>query len=567
MSTMTYDTFAGHVLDPESVKLLPQIFCISSQSVVLGTVDPKGKDPVHVGMADPNNLSTIDTISRKFGGRRIIPLKLNPHEVTHALNLAYGMTSPHGSSPQDIVRPQGDNGAGLLSLEMPPDSEVESEMNEATRVRIAQTPETDRRLDELEPVTYVDEGKSTIVTIVNNLLLDAIRKNATDIHIENERRDVAVRFKLDGLLYKVKTPIHKDNVEEVINRLKIMSDLDISEKRGPQDGRVLLRTLLKGKDHDVPFRISILPGPYGEEIVLRVLDKSMAPVSLELLGFTNQDLKAFRDMVHNPQGMILVTGPTGSGKTTTLYATLKEINTPYNKILSAEDPIEYNLEGVNQKQISNKFDFADMARAFLRHDPDILLIGEIRDEDTADVACKAAQTGHLILSTLHTNDSVSAISRLHVLGLDYNLIGSSLLGVLSQRLVRRICSNCKVTYEPNREDYGLFKDHMTIDTFYKGAGCAKCGHSGYRGRIGIFELFSIDDDIQRMIYEERHLDDIERAAMEKGMTPLVLDGIRKVEQEYTTIEELRRVIPLRQIVKQHKAIESALAHMSGRDGL
>ncbi|MCC6160429.1 MAG: type II/IV secretion system protein [Deltaproteobacteria bacterium] len=559
MSMMSYEKFGDHELDPESVKLLPQIFCISSSCVILGTVDTRSGGPIHVGMADPGNLDTIDTISRRFNNRRIVSVPLKPHDVTRALNLAYGLATPDPASlAQDVVRPQGEDET-MLELDTTPGDLA---AREATRVRIAQSPEPTGRMRHLEPVSLVEESKSSIIPIVNNLLLDAIRKNATDVHIENERREVTIRYKLDGLLHKVKTTIHKDNIEEVINRLKVMADLDISEKRGPQDGRVLLRTLLNGQDHDVPFRISILPGPYGEEIVLRVLDKSMAPVSLELLGFTNQDLRAYRQMVTNPQGMILVTGPTGSGKTTTLYATLKEINTPHNKILSAEDPIEYNLEGVNQKQISAKFDFADMARAFLRHDPDILLIGEIRDEDTADVACKAAQTGHLILSTLHTNDSVSAISRLHVLGLDYNLIGSSLLGVLSQRLVRRICPDCKTVQQPHAEDLELFRDQLTADVFYHGGGCRKCNHTGFRGRIGIFELFMIDDEVQRMIYEERHLDDIEQSAMAKGMTPLVLDGIRKVEQEYTTLEELRRVIPMRQIIKQHKAIQSTLRQMT-----
>ncbi|MCZ7583279.1 MAG: GspE/PulE family protein [Deltaproteobacteria bacterium] len=457
------------------------------------------------------------------------------------LNIAYGISVPSTDvdpNLQGTVMPQGDFGDGDI---------VHAASNEAAAMRPL-------GMDDIEAVPHADSeiNESRIVGIVNQLLLDALRRGATDIHIENERRQVAVRYKLDGLLYKMKTPLHKDNVDEVINRLKVMATLDISERRSPQDGRVLLRTLRGGRDYDVPFRISILPGPYGEEIVLRVLDKSMAPISLELLGFTSHDLKLYRRLIQNPQGMILVTGPTGSGKTTTLYATLKEINSPYNKILSAEDPIEYNIEGVNQKQISEKFDFADMARAFLRHDPDILLIGEIRDEDTADVACKAAQTGHLILSTVHTNDSVSTISRLNVLGLNHELIGSSLLGVLSQRLVRRICPKCTEAYEPDAEALETFGEFAPTGPFQHGAGCDYCSRTGYRGRIGIFELLIVDDEIQRMISEHAPLDAILEISLAKGMTPLVYDGLRKVEMGYTTLEELNRVVPYRQIAMQLK---------------
>ncbi len=530
---------ADHVVDSESVKLLPQLFCFSSSVVVLGEVDGGSKDPIVVGMADPDNLGTLDTIARRFSQRPIKPVKLPKSEVTKALNLAYGIKMPIPEMDPNLsghIVPQGEGA-------VPEDERVHAPQE-------GKDPGDFTRLEGLEPVAEAQISHRSIVNIVNNLLLDALRRGATDIHIENERRAVTIRYKLDGMLYRVDAPLHKDNVEEVINRLKVMSDLDISEKRGPQDGRVLLRTIRAGRDYDVPFRISILPGPYGEEIVLRVLDKSLAPISLELLGFTSRDLSTYRRLIRNPQGMILVTGPTGSGKTTTLYASLKEINSPFNKILSAEDPIEYNITGVNQKQISERFGFADMARAFLRHDPDILLIGEIRDEDTADVACKAAQTGHLILSTVHTNDSISTISRLNVLGLNYELIGSSILGVLSQRLVRRICTHCREEYVPDQETLDYFGDHLKAAKLVRGAGCGHCAHTGYRGRIGIFELLIVDNDIQRMIFEERNLDEILELALSKGMTPLVFDGLRKVHQGFTTLEELVRVVPFRQITGQ-----------------
>ena len=518
-----------YVLHTDSVRLLPHVFCITNNVVVLNQVDPKSKDPVLIGTSMPSRYDTMELVSMKFGGRRVEAVYMEPTHVTKAINKGFGFDSTiiNDDRRVDAVREQTED-----------------------RSNYREPPVTYDSIDGFESVDLSIEEDRPIIEIVNNLLLDSLRRGATDIHLENERKEVQVRYKIDGMLYKVGTPIHKDVVEEVISRIKIMSNLDISEKRAPQDGRILFRTLRNGQDYDVPFRVSILPGPYGEEAVLRVLDKSMAPINLELLGFTHRDLKLYRSLIHNPQGMILVTGPTGSGKTTTLYATLKEINTPYNKILSAEDPIEYNLDGVNQKQISNRFGFADMARAFLRHDPDIILIGEIRDSDTADVAIKAAQTGHLILSTIHTNDSISTISRLHSLGISINLISGSLLGALSQRLVRRICPKCKGTYTPDPSLLKIFENHTSKEAFIQGAGCDYCNRTGFHDRLGIFELFYVDDEIQDMIQQEALMSEILSKALIKGMVPLTMDGILKVEQDITTIEELVRVVPRRQILAQ-----------------
>jgi general secretion pathway protein E len=531
-----------HLIDPDSAMMMPQLFCYSTASVILDVVSEASDDPIHVGMADPENVDNLDTIQRKFSPRKIIAVKLSTEDVTKALNHAFGIAPATTTEPQDSVTRYE------KSPEPQEKKQPEIQLSDESSPEKVNSPNSE--VPKKSRTSARTKKTTSAVDLVNTLLLDSIRRGATDIHIENERRAVVIRIKLDGLLYETETGINKDNISEVVNRLKVMSGLDISEHRGPQDGRILIRTLRGRRDYDVPFRISILPGPYGEEVVLRVLDKSMAPINLELLGFTSDDLIIFRKMIHNPQGMILVTGPTGSGKTTTLYASLKEVNTPHNKILSAEDPIEYNIEGVSQKQVTNKFGFSDMARAFLRHDPDILLIGEIRDEPTADVAVKAAQTGHLVLSTLHTNDSVSTISRLNVLGLDYDLIGSSLLGVLSQRLVRRVCENCQEEYVPTENSLSPFKKHIQMDKFVHGRGCDYCNHTGYRGRIGLFELFVIDHQTQKMIYDAKSLDDILEYALEKGMTPLVVDGLRKTEMGITTLEELHRVIPMRQIVMQ-----------------
>ena len=520
----------GHALDPASVRLLPHVFCITNNVVILGKVNPQGTDPILLGTSNPNRVDVFDLVCRKFSGRAVTPVTLPSAQISKAINIGFGF--------------------GKVAAEERKVEQKKKAKNEESNFDMAEPNRNYNPIDGLETVDLSGEQDRPIIDMVNNLLLDGLRRGATDIHLENERKAAIVRLKIDGLLYTISSPIHKENVDEVVSRIKVMSNLDISERRSPQDGRILFRTLRNGQDYDVPFRISILPGPHGEDVVLRVLDKSMAPINLELLGFTNRDLKLYRSLVSNPQGMILVTGPTGSGKTTTLYATLKEINTPYNKILSAEDPIEYHLEGVNQKQISTKFGFADMARAFLRHDPDILLIGEIRDVDTADVACKAAQTGHLILSTIHTNDAISTISRMQSLGVNSNMIASSMLGALSQRLVRRICKHCRAPYDPDPTVAKLFVDHLEKESFTQGVGCPKCNRTGFLDRIGIFELFYVDDELQDMIQLEATLGEILAKALIKGMIPLTVDGLLKVEQDITTLEELMRVVPRRQILAQ-----------------
>jgi len=355
----------------------------------------------------------------------------------------------------------------------------------------------------------------------------------------------------------VNAGITKDNVNEVIIRLKVMSRLDIAERRAPQDGRILLTVEQGGKQQDVAFRLSLIPGLDGEDAVLRVLDKSMAPIDLELLGFTSRDLETFKRLIANPHGMVLNSGPTGSGKTTTLYASLKYINNPTIKILSAEDPIEYDLEGVCQKQIHAKLGFADLARAFLRHDPDVLLIGEIRDAETADVAAKASQTGHLVLSTVHTNDAVHAVPRLVSLGLTHEEIAQVLLGVLSQRLVRRVCRGCGEPYLPDRKLREPFGETIKGFEFVRGAGCKRCSNTGYRGRVGLFELLVVDADLQLAIQHERPVNELNDLAVAHGMRPLVWDGLLKVEHKITTIEELHRVIPLRQIVSNTHYVRPA----------
>ncbi len=524
----------GHSLDPASIRLLPHPFCLLNQCVILGRVRPAGREPITLGIVDPKNYQALDLVRTKFEREvRVVPL--TALEVKRALSLAYGA----GSAPKPRPEPEGEGERG--EMRMP-----------RTAPQKRKRPSVIDRFRRMGRRRSDGEISRPIIEIVDEILLDAIRKGASDVHIETYQDEVDVRFKIDGVLFQVTTPIHKGNIAEVISRIKVMAGLDISKKRIPQDGRIVMRITREGKEEGIPIRVSILPGPHGEDAVMRILDKNAAPIGLSKLGFTPRDLELYKRLIHNPQGMILVTGPTGSGKTTTLYSTLEEINSPHNKILSAEDPIEYNLDYVNQKQVSKNFGFADLARAFLRQDPDILLIGEIRDEETADIAIKAAQTGHLILSTLHTNDSVSAVSRLRSLGIHPNMLSSALLGVLSQRLVRRICPHCIAPYEPDPKLRTLFAPKLKKERFYAGKGCDHCNYSGYKGRIGIFELFVVDPEIQRLIREDRSVEEIQEAALEQGMVPIVADALHKITRDITTMEEVVRVVPYMQIQSQLK---------------
>lgn len=523
-------TIAGFEIDPGSVNLLPYLFCVNNNVAILGKMDPESKDPVYIGMVDMTDFQTIEIISRKFRNRPIKPVPLTPTDITKALTLGYQQSSTNlPSQPSEALLQDISSG-----------DRYEMELGEGGI----------QRMGGLETETRSNTGESVIIGLVDKLLLDAIKRGSTDVHIEHFEDQTHLRYKIDGLLYTVTSPLNKSNADQVVSRLKVMSNLDIAEKRMPQDGRLLFVANQKKRTLKVPFRLSILPGPFGEDVVLRVLDKSMAPIDLELLGFKPEQLAEFRRLIHNPQGLILSAGPTGSGKTTTLYGTLKEIQTPHNKILSAEDPIEYTLPGVCQKQVSKYFGFADLARAFLRHDPDILLIGEIRDEDTADIAIKAAQTGHLLLSTLHTNDSVGAIPRLKSLGISPNLVASSLIGVLSQRLVRRVCKYCRMVYQPADEFLAVIGDHFHKEDYIKGRGCPRCYNTGYMGRIAIFELLNIDQSMQWLIQTEANEQELYENAVANGMRLLLSDGLSKIADDITTIEEIMRVIPYRQVVAQ-----------------
>ena len=379
-------------------------------------------------------------------------------------------------------------------------------------------------------------GHSPVIKMVNYLICSAVQEGASDIHIEPDESSLRVRYRIDGRLFEKITPPHQMHAA-VVSRIKIMAQLDISERRVPQDGGIHVMM----DNRPIDLRVSTMPGKHGEKVVIRIIDNRNVLVSLEKLGFSLDMLKGFKDVIHSPNGIVLVTGPTGSGKSTTLYSMLAELNTPELNICTVEDPIEFNLSGVSQFQVNEKagFNFTNALRALLRQDPDILMIGEIRDADTGRIATQAALTGHLVLSTLHTNDAPSAVTRLFNLGIEPYLVAASLRGVLAQRLVRKICTHCRQPVEPPPGVRRAAEKAVgAIDAFYQGAGCAKCRHTGFAGRIGIFELLQPGDAMLDAVAGGAGLQKLRDIAIEDGMALLRQDGMDKVKAGLTTVEEI-----------------------------
>lgn len=382
-------------------------------------------------------------------------------------------------------------------------------------------------------------GDSPVIKLVNFLVYSAVKEGASDVHIEPDDNCLRIRNRVDGVLYEKLTPPHQ-LMAPVVSRIKIMAGLDIAERRLPQDGGI--HVLMEGRPIDL--RVSTLPNMYGEKVVIRIIDNAKAMINLETLGFSIDMLKAFRAQLAHPHGLVLVTGPTGSGKSTTLYAALQEINSPQRNVCTVEDPIEYNLRRVNQFQVNEKIGlkFATVLRALLRQDPDVIMVGEVRDEDTARTAVQAALTGHMVLTTLHTNDAVSAVTRLHNIGVESYLIAAAVETVLAQRLIRKICPHCKVAAKPTPgQKLALDKAGLTAEVLYKGKGCAKCHGTGYLGRIGIYELFIPDDAVRQAISDEIPLQELRKLALHSTMTTLFTDGMAKAKSGITTIEEVHRV--------------------------
>ncbi|MFL6375158.1 MAG: type IV-A pilus assembly ATPase PilB [Pyrinomonadaceae bacterium] len=381
-----------------------------------------------------------------------------------------------------------------------------------------------------------------VVRLVNVLMVDSLRRGASDIHVEPYEKDFRIRFRIDGVLYDVMHPPLKIR-DPLISRLKIMAKLDISEKRLPQDGRIKIKVKVDDRSRELDFRVSTLPTLFGEKVVLRLLDKDKLMLDMTKLGFEQESLDKFKRAISNPYGMVLVTGPTGSGKTNTLYSALQALNTSETNIMTAEDPVEFNLQGINQVQMKEQIglNFAAALRSFLRQDPNIVLVGEIRDFETAEIAIKAALTGHLVLSTLHTNDAPSTVSRLVNMGIEPFLVATSCNIIQAQRLIRRVCANCKEEAHMPTEgliEVGFTKEEAGSIKLYKGKGCATCNNTGYKGRVGLYEVMEISDDLRELIIIGASAMELRRKAIEMGMITLRESGLCKIRQGITTIEEV-----------------------------
>ncbi len=498
-------------IDPELIKTVPEHLVRRYKVVPIGQLDNK----LTLAMVDPLNVLAIDDI-RLITGFDIQPVICTEDAVTKVIDRSFGVTGLQ--EVEDTVK-------SIATADQTSGLDVVQEEEEIA-------------IDKLKEL--VDEAP--IVRVVNLIISQAINDKASDIHIEPEPKQVRVRYRIDGVLHDVMSP-PKHIQAPMISRVKIMANMDISERRLPQDGKIHIRN----NNREFDLRVSTIPTVHGEKVVLRILDKSSVMLGLDKLGFAAETKDKFEEMIAKPYGMILVTGPTGSGKSTTLYSCLNKLNTGVQNIITIEDPVEYQLTGVNQVQVNEKagLHFANALRSFLRQDPDIIMVGEIRDSETARIAIEAALTGHLVLSTLHTNDSPSAVTRLIEMGIEPFLVASALIGALAQRLARMICPNCKETFTPPAESvkkFGLGMYSGEEVQFYRGRGCDHCKQTGYRGRSGIYELMSLSDRCRALTLQRSSSNDIRKAAMEEGMKTLQDDGIRKVLGGSTTIEEMLRVV-------------------------
>jgi general secretion pathway protein E len=497
------------------------------ESISVKEVDHSLLDLVPIGFAKEN---------------RIFPVRRDENGVLVAV-----ADPVNGQPVNDLVSLTGE----WVSVAVATPQEIIRAINQAYESRAGETTEiiadigsgkAEELSGDLEPADLLDTSdEAPIIRFVNSLVTKAYRERASDIHIEPFETELVVRYRIDGILYEIFKPPIKAHAS-IISRIKIMSNLNIAEKRLPQDGRFRVR--IAGKDVDV--RVSTLPTAFGERVVLRLLDKSSSVLALEDIGMEKDLLRQINQMIHKSHGIFLVTGPTGSGKTTTLYAALSRLNTREKNIITVEDPIEYQLAGVGQIQVNPKINltFANGLRSILRQDPDVIMVGEIRDGETAEIAVQSALTGHIVFSTLHTNDSAGALTRLVEMGIEPFLVASSVVGVLAQRLVRTICPNCRESYHPTPdmlEEMGLAGSLSRDAEVYRGAGCAQCMQIGYRGRTGVYELLTVDDAVRDLVLKKSDSTTIKNAAIRRGMIPLREAGLATVLAGQTSLEEIMRV--------------------------
>jgi general secretion pathway protein E len=474
---------------------------------LIGLQREGGGDEVTIAVANPLNTLIVDNVSRKLH-KPVRVVVSSRAAITAAIDVAYEQKN----------------------------TVIEEVAEELDSQNLDQLVDEARSSDDLLDVV----NRPPVIRLVNDILFRALQMRASDIHIHPYETKIQVRYRIDGILYDTLT-LNRNVLSLVISRIKVMAGMDIAERRMPQDGRTSVRI----GQREIDLRVSSVPTSYGERAVLRILDKSTGILTLEELGLWTEDKEAFDRMINRSHGVIFVTGPTGSGKSTTLYACLNRINAVEKNVMTVEDPIEYQLEGISQMQVASKkgMTFVNSLRHILRQDPDVIMVGEVRDEETAAMAIQSSLTGHLVFSTLHTNDAAGAISRLLDFGVEPYLVSSSLVCVLAQRLVRRICPDCKQAYVPTAHELrelGIGTDPGNT-TFYVGSGCGKCFDTGYRGRTGIYELMGVNDEIREMIYRRETAGAVKRKALEYGMQTLRMDGARKVMGGITTIAEVLRV--------------------------
>ncbi|MGB9586568.1 MAG: GspE/PulE family protein [Armatimonadota bacterium] len=512
-------------IDPSAVNVVPEN--IVRRHKVMPVL--KNGSRLTVAMSDTHNIAALDDIRAVTRGLQVVPALAMPDAIEEAINQHYRAADDSaGNLPASGGAGAGSPlGSGLAGVR------GDIEAYRSREVADDEDPDAVAQVAEQAP----------IIRVANTIIQQAIKVGASDIHIEPDRRQVRVRYRVDGVLHEEMT-VPKYIQAPLISRFKIMAEMNIAERRIPQDGRIPVR--LEGKDYDL--RVSCLPTIYGEKIVCRILDKTSVLIGLTKLGFSPECLARLEELIVQPNGMILSTGPTGSGKTTTQYSVLHKINSVEKNIITIEDPVEYQLSGISQVQVNTKagLTFATALRSFLRQDPDIIMVGEMRDLETAEIAVEASLTGHLVLSTLHTNNAPSAVIRMVDMGVEPYLISATVIGVLAQRLARKICQNCKEPYEVKASELRVLgyqpKDRDETLTLYRGQGCEACRHTGFKGRTGIYELMTTNDEIAELIVRRAPLADIREAAKANGMKELREDGLDKVLQGITTPEEVKKVV-------------------------
>jgi type IV pilus assembly protein PilB len=498
-------------IDSSVVKLIPEETAKRYQILPLSRVGAS----LTIAMVDPTNVFAMDDI-KFMTGFNIEPVVASESAIMEAIEKAYG-GSQNESNVDELLASMGDEA----------DVELQAEQD-------------DIDLAELEK----SADEAPIVKLVNIVMTDAVKRGASDIHIEPYEKEYRVRFRIDGVLQHIMSPPMKLK-DAITSRIKIMAKMDISEKRLPQDGRIMLKMQMGGKKKQLDFRVNCLPTLWGEKVVMRLLDKENLRLDMTKLGFEPESLEKFQRAVLKPYGMVLVTGPTGSGKTNTLYSSVSLLNKPDTNIMTAEDPVEFQLHGVNQVQMKESIglNFAASLRAFLRQDPNVILVGEIRDFETAEIAIKAALTGHLVLSTLHTNGAPETISRLMNMGIEPFLVATAVHLICAQRLIRRICVECREEVPmpvQAKVDAGFTPEEAKTAKIFKGKGCAVCNGTGYKGRAGLYEVMEVDDDIRELILIGASAVELKKKAIERGMITLRRSGLVKVKEGVSTLEEVAR---------------------------